>query len=130
MFTLTNKFQITFAQGVKSVRRRDCELQGGKLLRLLSQLRPRIRPLEGATILKVVQQATFAPPVRNFARHATSLSHSQLTARLFIQQTAQQESQYMTAQLHTDCRRSVQYVLQTASFSFSIIIFIKRWMAK
>ncbi len=36
----------------------------------------------------------------------------------------------MTAQLHTDCRRTVQYVLQTASFSFSILIFIKRWVAK
>jgi hypothetical protein len=31
-------------RGVKSVNRGDCEKQGGKLLRLLSQLRPRIRP--------------------------------------------------------------------------------------
>jgi len=31
---------------VKSVSRGDCEWQGGKLLRLLSQLRPRIRPQE------------------------------------------------------------------------------------
>jgi hypothetical protein len=30
--------------GVKSVSRGDCEYQGGKLLRLLSLLRPRIRP--------------------------------------------------------------------------------------
>jgi hypothetical protein len=30
---------------VKSVSRSDCEQQGGKLVRLLFQLRPRIRPL-------------------------------------------------------------------------------------
>ncbi len=51
MFTLKNQFQITYARGgggeggVKSVSRSDCELQGEKLLRLLSQLRPRIRAL-------------------------------------------------------------------------------------
>jgi hypothetical protein len=32
--------------GVKSVSRGDCEWPEGKLLRLLPQLRPRIRPLE------------------------------------------------------------------------------------
>ncbi len=53
MFTLQTSFtsvQTTFAQGgaggVKSVSRGDFELQGGKIVRLLSQLRPRIRPLE------------------------------------------------------------------------------------
>ncbi len=38
----------TFAQGGgggKSISRDDCEEQGGKLWRLLSQLRPRVRPL-------------------------------------------------------------------------------------
>ncbi len=43
-------FQTTFALGVgggggvKSVSRGDCEWQGGKLRRLLSQLRPKMRP--------------------------------------------------------------------------------------
>jgi hypothetical protein len=41
---ITNQFQITFLHkwrgGVKSVCRGDCEKQGGKLLRLLYQLRP------------------------------------------------------------------------------------------
>ncbi len=43
-----NQFQATFFLGgggvVKSVCRSDCEWKGGKLWRLLSQLRPRIRP--------------------------------------------------------------------------------------
>ncbi len=42
---ITNQFQSTFAQegrGVKSFTRGDGEKQGGKLLRLLSQLRLRI----------------------------------------------------------------------------------------
>jgi hypothetical protein len=42
MFT---KFQTTFAQGGKEGGEYDYEKQGGNLLRLLSQLRPRIRPL-------------------------------------------------------------------------------------
>jgi hypothetical protein len=46
---ITNQFQTTFAQGrrggVKSISRGDCDWQGGKLLRLLSQLRLRIQPL-------------------------------------------------------------------------------------
>jgi hypothetical protein len=47
---ITNQFQTTFAHGwgVKYVSGGDCEYQGGKLLRLLSQLRPRIRPQDGA----------------------------------------------------------------------------------
>ncbi len=47
---ITNQFQNTIAQGGggggKSVSWGDCEYQGGKLLRLLSQLRPRIPPLD------------------------------------------------------------------------------------
>jgi hypothetical protein len=50
-YTLQNQFQTTFAQWaeggggrVKSVSRDTCEKQGGKLLKLLPQLRPRIRP--------------------------------------------------------------------------------------
>jgi hypothetical protein len=45
---ITNQFQTTFAQGRGGgkIHSRDaCEYQEGKLLRLLSQLRPRIRPL-------------------------------------------------------------------------------------
>ncbi len=43
---ITNQFQTTFARGgVRSVSRGDCEQPGGKFLRLLSQLPPRIRPL-------------------------------------------------------------------------------------
>jgi hypothetical protein len=44
---ITNQFQPAFTQGgrgVKSVSRGDSEYQGGKLLRVLSQLRLRIRP--------------------------------------------------------------------------------------
>ncbi len=43
---ITNQFLTPFAQGgggAKSVCRRGCEWQGGKLIRLLSQLGPRIR---------------------------------------------------------------------------------------
>jgi hypothetical protein len=44
-----NYVEVSFALGggggVKPVSRGDCEKQRGKLLRLLSQLRPRIRPL-------------------------------------------------------------------------------------
>ena len=46
---ITYQFQTSFVQGVgrvKSGSRGGSENQGGKLLRLLSQLRPRIRPLE------------------------------------------------------------------------------------
>jgi hypothetical protein len=45
---ITNQFQTAFIQGgggwVKSVSKGDCELQKWKISRLLSQLRPRIRP--------------------------------------------------------------------------------------
>jgi hypothetical protein len=46
---ITNQFQTPCDQGgegVKSVCRGDCEQQGEKLLRLLSKLRPRTRPLD------------------------------------------------------------------------------------
>jgi hypothetical protein len=49
MFTLQTSFKPLFLAvvgEVKSSSRGDCEQQGGKILRLLSQLRPRIRPLE------------------------------------------------------------------------------------
>jgi hypothetical protein len=46
---ITSRFQPTFAQegvgGVKSVTRGICAHQGGKILRLLTQLRPRISHL-------------------------------------------------------------------------------------
>ena len=47
MFTLQTSFKPILLNGaeVKSVSRCDCEQQGGKLLRLLSKLRPKIRPL-------------------------------------------------------------------------------------
>ncbi len=48
-FTLQTSFKKLLFNGgedVKSVRRGDCEQQGGKLLRLLSQLHPRIWPLD------------------------------------------------------------------------------------
>ncbi len=51
MFKLQNSFkQFLLGWGgggvyVKSISRGDCEKQGGKFVRLLSQLRPRIRPL-------------------------------------------------------------------------------------
>jgi hypothetical protein len=49
MRTLQTSFKLLYfcsrGDRVKSVSRGDCEYQGGKLLRLLSQLRPRIRPL-------------------------------------------------------------------------------------
>jgi hypothetical protein len=47
MFTLQTSFNpllIKGRGGLKSVNRGDSEQQGGKFLRLLSQLRPRIRP--------------------------------------------------------------------------------------
>ncbi len=46
MFTLQTSFNhfCSRGRGVKSVSRGDCEQQGGKPIRLLSQLRPRIRP--------------------------------------------------------------------------------------
>ncbi len=48
-FYIANQFQTTFAKGgrSKSVSLGDSEKQGGKLLRLLSQLLPRIRPQLG-----------------------------------------------------------------------------------
>jgi hypothetical protein len=51
MYTLQTSFKPLLLKGVgvKSVSRGDCEQQGGKLLRLLSQLRPRIRPLDEGT---------------------------------------------------------------------------------
>ncbi len=47
MFTLQTNFCLVEVGGggVKSMSRGDCELQGGKLLKLLSQIRPRILPL-------------------------------------------------------------------------------------
>jgi hypothetical protein len=46
---ITHQFETTFARGWGGGRgvkcRGDCEQQGGKLVKLLSQLRPRIRPL-------------------------------------------------------------------------------------
>ncbi len=46
---ITNHFKPHLLKGggggVKSVSRGDCEWQGGKLLKLLSQLSPRIQPL-------------------------------------------------------------------------------------
>ncbi len=55
IFTLRTR-KTPFAQGgrgggLKSVSRGDCEQQGGKLLRLMSQLRPRIWPLYDSPIL-------------------------------------------------------------------------------
>jgi hypothetical protein len=46
MFRLqtSSKLRLLKGGGVKSVSRGDCEKQGGKLSRLLSQLRPRIQP--------------------------------------------------------------------------------------
>ncbi len=48
MFALKTSFKPLLLKGVggsKSVSRGDCEYQGRKLLRLLPQLRPRIRPV-------------------------------------------------------------------------------------
>jgi hypothetical protein len=54
MFSLQTSFKPLLLKrggGVKSISRGDFEWQGGKLLRLLSQLRRRIRPLHSLSDL-------------------------------------------------------------------------------
>ena len=67
---ITNQFQTTFAQGggggIKSVSRGDCEEQGGKLLRLLSQLRSRIRPLEKRAMVEKILPSFILPKLGDF----------------------------------------------------------------
>jgi hypothetical protein len=56
MFTSQTSFKPLLLKRkgeVKSISRGDCDWQGGKLLRLLSQLRPRIRPQDPARNLSL-----------------------------------------------------------------------------
>ncbi len=95
MFTLKTSFKpllLGGGGGLKSVSRGDCEQQGGKLLRLLPQSRPRIRPLYEAALhfaetTGIYQMSTLGPRYTRMYLHA----YAKLK-RVYVQQ------KYRTAQ--------------------------------
>jgi hypothetical protein len=72
MFTLQTSFKplLLIEGGVKSVIRDDCdcEWQGGKLLRLSSRLRSRIRPLDSKLVNMYVKSKKVVQLSRNEVR--------------------------------------------------------------